>query len=229
MSGREDADLSATVLQQIIHLIFDKELQPGEVISQRSIAHRLGVSTQPVAIAFKQLEADGLIVARNRCGTYVALLTPAEAWDSMQLRLAVEERAIELVCANAQDEVIEALLPLAEDADRLNRESLMLEADDRFHLALCEKAASPALSGYLKKKMSVFRAKSFLCPALTQLAESLQPHGENGSLAEIRGHVALFEMIRRRDVLKARKLMEEHVCVRGVSALVEQFARHMKQ
>lgn len=98
MSGKEDADLSAIVLQQIIHLILYKELQPGEAISQRSIAHRLGVSTQPVAIAFKQLEADGLIAAKNRCGTHVALLTPAEAWDSMQLRLAVEERAIELVC-----------------------------------------------------------------------------------------------------------------------------------
>ena len=42
MSGKEDADLSATVLQQIIHLILYKELQPGEAISQRSIAHRLG-------------------------------------------------------------------------------------------------------------------------------------------------------------------------------------------
>lgn len=228
MSGKEDADLSATVLQQIIHLILYKELQPGEAISQRSIAHRLGVSTQPVAIAFKQLEADGLIAAKNRCGTHVALLTPAEAWDSMQLRLAVEERAIELVCANAPDEAISMLLPLAEDADRLDRESFMLEADDRFHLALCEKAMSPALFCFLKKKMSVFRAKPFLCPALTQLAESLQPHGEPGSQAEIRGHVALFESIRRRDVLKARKMMEEHVCVRGVSALVEHFSRRMK-
>ena len=130
MSGKEDADLSATVLQQIIHLILYKELQPGEAISQRSIAHRLGVSTQPVAIAFKQLEADGLIAAKNRCGTHVALLTPAEAWDSMQLRLAVEERAIELVCANAPDEAISMLLPLAEDADRLDRESFMLEEKD---------------------------------------------------------------------------------------------------
>ena len=103
-----------------------------------------------------------------------------------------------------------------------------LEADDRFLLALCEKAMSPALFCFLKKKMSVFRAKPFLCPALTQLAESLQPHGEPGSQAEIRGHVALFESIRRRDVLKARKMMEEHVCVRGVSALVEHFARRMK-
>lgn len=94
------------------------------------------------------------------------------------------------------DEAISMLLPLAEDADRLDRESFMLEADDRFHLALCEKAMSPALFCFLKKKMSVFRAKPFLCPALTQLAESLQPHGEPGSQAEIRGHVALFESIR---------------------------------
>lgn len=224
MLDNKDYNCSNTVLRQIIQLIRCKELQPGEPISQRSIAKLLGVSTQPVAIAFKQLEEDGLIVVKPRCGTRLALLKPEEVWDSLQLRLAVEARALELVCANASDEMISELLPLAEQADLVDMEIRTLEADDRFHFALCEKAKSPALFDFLNKKLVIFRAKQFLCPALVHWGEMIQPRTITGALKNLSEHIVLYESIRCRDLSGARKLLEEHICTRGFSTMVENFA-----
>ena len=209
--AKKNGTLSKEAALRIYRLLIDGELQPGAAISQRSIASRLGMSTQPIALAFKQLEADGIIVSKLRSGTRVATYSPLEAWDALQLRLAVEEKAISIVCANASDQDIDDLTEFAREADRVYDDELILEYDNRFHLALCRMSKSASLTGYMEKNLAVFRVKQMLCPGISFLNRLLAPVGKAGDPAPQRGHVRLLELIKMRKSEEARKLLIDHV------------------
>jgi len=71
-------------------MIFSGEFQPEAKLSIDSLARRLGVSRTPVRDAFGQLEREGLVLISSRVGVFVRRLTPSEAADIYQIKVAVE-------------------------------------------------------------------------------------------------------------------------------------------
>jgi DNA-binding transcriptional regulator YhcF (GntR family) len=72
------------------------ELPPGtRVPTVRALAAELGLATNTVAKAYRALEADGVLVAQGRRGTFVALTAPAgsaEATDAAAAYAATARR-----------------------------------------------------------------------------------------------------------------------------------------
>lgn len=72
------------------------ELPPGtRVPTVRALATELGLATNTVAKAYRALEADGVLVAQGRRGTFVALTAPAgsaEATDAAAAYAATARR-----------------------------------------------------------------------------------------------------------------------------------------
>lgn len=129
--------------------ILDGRLAGGAPLRQDEIAARFGVSKIPVREALRQLEIEGLVEFRPRRGAIVREIPDAEVLELIDVRLALECRALEL----AVPQMIEADLRLAREiqaeyateTDRKRWSELNL----RFHHTLLEPCANHTLLSLL--------------------------------------------------------------------------------
>ncbi len=103
------AGLGDTVTGHLRDAILSGELSDGERIIERDVAERLGVSRGPVRDAFRQLEAEGLIVSTPRRGSRVASLTPDDGLEIMAIRAALEPLAVSFLLRAHDDSRWESL------------------------------------------------------------------------------------------------------------------------
>jgi DNA-binding transcriptional regulator YhcF (GntR family) len=80
--------LSAQLREAIASRVARGRLLPGDRLPPvRELAAELGLATNTVARAYRELEAAGLLVGRGRLGTFVADRLP-EAPSDVEVRLA---------------------------------------------------------------------------------------------------------------------------------------------
>lgn len=84
-------------------------LKPGEFLDKQAIAARLGVSRFPVGEALNRLNAERLVEIVPQSGSRVALITLADARESMFLRRAIECEAVRTLTASLSADVTRAL------------------------------------------------------------------------------------------------------------------------
>ena len=118
--------------------IITGKLAAGKPLRQDEIAKEHGVSKVPVREALLKLESDGFVVFRKNCGATVRELSIAEILHLMDIRVALECKALELAIPNLiQADLVEAKRILDEytDEDSLSYWSKM---NQRFHHLLYE-------------------------------------------------------------------------------------------
>lgn len=77
----EGVPLYLQLKRRLEHLVRTGSLAPGDRLpTEREMARRLGLSRNTVSLAYRQLEAEGLITCRQGSGSYVA--RGEEAWRS---------------------------------------------------------------------------------------------------------------------------------------------------
>ncbi|WP_413450401.1 GntR family transcriptional regulator [Georgenia phoenicis] len=82
----------AQLRAQVTAQVADGTLRPGDRLPPvRALADELGIAPNTVARAYRELEADGLLVGRGRSGTFVT--DPAAVRDSAGNDHAAAERA----------------------------------------------------------------------------------------------------------------------------------------
>ncbi|MBR6238436.1 MAG: GntR family transcriptional regulator [Lachnospiraceae bacterium] len=101
--------LRDVVFKTLRQAILTGELKPGERLMEIHLAEKLGVSRTPIREAIRQLELEGLVVMIPRRGAQVAHITEKSMSDVLEVRLALDELAVELACERITDEEIEAL------------------------------------------------------------------------------------------------------------------------
>ncbi|MEH6571179.1 MAG: GntR family transcriptional regulator [Halioglobus sp.] len=75
--------------------IMSGRLVPGEQLKQDDIARRYGVSKIPVREALARLEVDGFVLFRKNRGATVREMTADELLQLMDIRIALECKALE--------------------------------------------------------------------------------------------------------------------------------------
>ena len=80
--------------------ILSHQIQPGEELTLKDTAAKLGVSAMPIREAFQILEREGLIELRPNRGAVVLGITEKRIRDHYQTRAALERAAAMLVCRN---------------------------------------------------------------------------------------------------------------------------------
>lgn len=78
------------VYRTIRQALMSGALEPGALISSRSIAEMLGVSAMPVREALKRLEADGVVDSQAKRGYRVRYLSVGELREILNIRLRLE-------------------------------------------------------------------------------------------------------------------------------------------
>ncbi len=174
--------LREVVFNTLRQAILKGELKPGERLMEIALAEKLGVSRTPIREAMRKLELEGLVVMIPRRGAQVANITEKDLNDVLEVRITLENMAIEKACANMTDKDVRKLELAAQDFQKSTAEGdlvKMAEADVNFHEAIYRAADNKRLM---------------------QVLNNL-----------VKEHEEITDAIRNRDVKKAQELSFEHL------------------
>lgn len=204
VTGRTAAPLRAQAVEALRGAILTLKLPEGERLVERELIERLGVSRTTVREALRELESEGLVEVIPQRGAVVASISPTDASDLYEARVAIEalivRRFVERADEECVDDMVRAVEAYAEVADGDHEIPEMLASKDGFYAALDRGAHAPALSqllGTLQARVRVLRARSLG-----------QPGRPKASAEELRDLVAA---IRDRDADRAAALCAAHV------------------
>lgn len=123
-----------SVYTQLKQDVFNAKYKPNELIVERDIAEKYGVSKVTAGEALHRLCAEGHLTAYPRSGYMVTTLTPTEMQQIKRLRIAMESLAVDIICAEADDAAIGSLYGyISEDFSESDSASFR---NSEFHLAL---------------------------------------------------------------------------------------------
>lgn len=135
------------IYEDLKNAIIKNVFKPNEVLNERKIAERLGISRTPVRDAIKLLEFEGWVNTIPWKGTYVSDLQKKDVKEVIQLRRALECLAIELIENILEEDVnnLNAILDrMTEYAKNNELDKYMIE-DRMFHLYLANLSGNSRL------------------------------------------------------------------------------------
>ena len=128
--------LRDVVFNTLRQAILKGELKPGERLLEIALAERLGVSRTPVREAMRKLEQEGLVVMIPRRGAQVASITEKDLNDVLEVRIALENVAIEKACKLITEDELGRLWVAAKEFEKTKAEGNLVrlaETDVAFH------------------------------------------------------------------------------------------------
>jgi DNA-binding GntR family transcriptional regulator len=195
--------LRDVVFNTLRQAILRGELKPGERLMEIQLANKLGVSRTPIREAIRKLELEGLVLMIPRKGAEVAEITEKSLRDVLEVRRALEELAVQLVCEKITQEQIEELKASAKEFQNTLKDgdiTKIAEADVRFHDVIymaTDNQKLILLLNNLREQMYRFRV---------EYLKRKEVHPQ--LIAE---HEEIIEMIEKREKDTAIKVVCEHI------------------
>lgn len=201
MPDVKDNQLTAEPIYEAIKAaIIAGDFAPGEPLRQDDIARAHGVSKIPVREALLRLEVDGFVTFRKNKGASVRELSAEEILALLDIRVALECKALELAIPN----MIEA--DFAEAKTILNEYGAETETAEwsrlnvRFHQALYEPCGNVPLLEMISDVRE--RMGPFTRLMLTETRGRDRPHAE---------HQQMLKACEAGDVQGAVEILRRHI------------------
>lgn len=180
-------------------------LQPGARLVERDVAERLKVSRVPVREAIQRLVEEGLLIKIPHRGAFVYVPTRDEIEEISSLRVVLERFVAERVIERWQPHHEETLRAIVQEmrSAAIQRDIQQLYAHDyQFHLTLWQIADHAIMLEVLTSLRS--RINRFLYEANEALpTEQIEMHVDS--------HEDLLDVLRSRDMERARRIFTQHV------------------
>lgn len=165
---------------------------PGEMpLRQDNIAARYNVSKIPVREALRRLENEGLVIFRPRRGAFVRKMTDPEVLHLMDIRVALECRALELSIPNMIDADSKAIHKLLDDYSKRTEVSEWSELNRQFHQSLYEPCGNTELLDMVSDiQQKLGRHLRLLVTEISGLERPMREHAqilaasENGAIED---------------------------------------------
>lgn len=203
--GRKYKTQTEWVVQSLREAILRGEIQPGEKLRQEEIAQQLGTSPTPVREAFRQLEAEGLVVHLPHRGVKVAEFSIKDAEEVYWIRSTLEGLAARLAVERSQPADLQKLTEKLENVQRGMQDHLeeedyeaLTDLHDDFHMRLYEAANSQRLLQLIIPLRALFPRDTFW----------VIPGRAGRSMEE---HRAILEALRARDAELTGRLVSQHI------------------
>ncbi len=183
--------------------IISMDFQPGQMISETSLANQFGVSRTPVREALIQLANIGFVEVLPQRGTYVTKFSMDKILEARFIREAIEVSVVSYLAENPTDDVVaegEKIIVeqkvAADDNDPLAFQKL----DDQFHQVLANHTKYARVGQVIEaEKAHMDRVRCL----------SLQEHDQfKRVLAQ---HTAIIKAIKSGAPEKAAKAMSIHL------------------
>lgn len=146
--------LEQRTLRMRVHALLSSELrdgkfQPGERLNEVELSTRYGVSRGTVREALRALEQEELLLFIPHRGTFVRMLSPEEALDLAEVRLALETAAAVRLSMDFTAErrrlLNDALTALSAATKKGTPFAMRMQLDQGFHEAICIAAGNGVL------------------------------------------------------------------------------------
>ncbi|MCO5997341.1 GntR family transcriptional regulator [Actinoallomurus rhizosphaericola] len=186
-------------------LILSGELPGGSLISEGEIAERVCVSRTPVREAFLRLESEELLALHPKRGAVVVPVSPGEAADVLELRLALERSAAERIARTGlpdeHHERMRALLARQRALAAVADVAGFADADEAFHRCIVEASGNRlavrfyATLGDRQRRMSISALRlrperlSLLADEHEALLDLLRLGDDAGFASALLGHL----------------------------------------
>lgn len=203
---RSTPDLIADALREaILRGIF----REGQSLRQDEIAAQFGVSRIPVREALRQLEAEGLVTLQLNRGATVSALSPAEAQEIGEIRVALETLAIQLAIPNLTESDLEKATFILEATDQTTDVTRWAKLNWEFHSTLYMPANRPRLLTTIKTlHVNIDRYVRMQFEKMHYLDKSQKEHYQ------------LLDACRQRDIKLAVRLLKRHIETAGEQLVV---------
>ncbi len=207
-SAMETLQREPTIVEQayrsILDAICDGRLEPGERLTQESIAAKLAVSRQPVGQALLLLKQQKFLIEAGRRGLMVAPLDREFMRWIYELRLGIEPLAAALAARRATRESVAQggrLLETGRAAVRDGAIPELIRADMAFHMFLYEQSGNRLfvdlmgdLWNHLRRVMREVLLQREYRNAIwvehEQILRAIAERNEEGAAALVRAHLA---------------------------------------
>lgn len=199
---KKHSNLTLKVYQQIIELMHNYEIVPGQRLVFIDLAKQLNVSRTPVNNALSILAQQGYLDFVPNQGYSVHKLTLEEAENHYAIREVLEVGFVGDAIRNMSDKKIRALEKKKNDyekaiASHVNRKLFIL--DTEFHAGILDMVGNDILSAQYRdicqKIFLRFRTEDL---RLNRIMEIKDEHNE------------IFESIRLKDVERSKELVRSH-------------------
>lgn len=165
---------SELVARELRRLIQNHEIAPGEVLRQRELAERFGVSPTPVREALQRLEAEGYVASELHRGASVVRHDEDRDRENSLIRAVLEALAAAWAAERCTERDIEEIKELHERFhDDLNGDKVF-ELNRQFHLRIYQASGSVVLLNLIQQLWVAFRGG----PNVRRLTESVPEHEE---------------------------------------------------
>ena len=201
MGATKDEQLTADpVYESLKAAIIAGNLAPGEPLRQDEIARQHGISKIPVREALLRLEVDGFVLFRKNKGAIVRELSAQEVLNLIDIREALECKAIEL----AVPFMIESDLVAAREVIEAYGRERTVEAWSRLNIRFHQILYEPCGNAPLLQMIDDLRAR--IGPVMRLMVSETsgleRPHAE---------HQAILQACVAHDAVKAVSLLRQHI------------------
>lgn len=183
--------------------IVSMEYEPGEMIPEKALAEKFGVSRTPVREALIKLSHIGFVQVRPQRGTYVSLLSMAKILEARFIREALELAVVAEVAALADEALIaecEAIIEQQREAAADNDALRFQRLDDLFHQTLANN------TGYERVGPLIDAEKAHM-----DRVRNLSLHIRGQYHRVLDQHQAILDAIKCHSPEQARKAMAVHM------------------
>lgn len=188
------------IYDAIKEAIVNGTLAPGEPLRQEEIARNHGVSKIPVREALLRLEVDGLVLFRKNKGAIVRGHSAEEILNLMDIRSALECKALELAVPNFVDSDIAAARAILDTYSHETTSEAWSKLNLRFHSRLYEPCGNALLLEMISDvSVRMGPATRMLVSETTGLK---RPHGE---------HIAILNAVEAGQTDRAVELLRRHI------------------
>ncbi len=197
--------LSQVAYNQIRAMILQRELAPGEFVSECHLQEVLGLGRTPVREALLALAQNGLVTVHPRKGVEVTHPTPKAVHDIFEFRSLVEplilRRCFPMIDRKWAQDLREQLQRRQDcrNSDAKREEADLIDLDSRFHLELAGTLRNQYIDQMLRSMLDYLSLIRFTVWDSEQYLDSNHTH------------IAILDAILADDVEEACRLLTKHL------------------
>lgn len=197
------ASLHEEVASRLRHMIFERQLAPGQWVDELALARDWQISRTPLREALKVLAAEGLVVPVPRQGCKVAEMSEDDADQLLPVMALLEGRCAYEAVRKASDADIRRLKLLHEKLEKYAAAHNIdgyYQANHEFHSSVQALAGNRWLdraTGDLRRFVRLLRGRQLNWPGRIE--------------ASIHEHRVLLDAIVQRDAARAERVMHDHL------------------
>lgn len=199
MSRLSKAVLSDLVYDQLVKMLLNKDLKPGEKILKKDLADILGVSLTPLSEALNRLIQEGIVEQRDKRELYVKTFTNRDMIELFEVRAGLEGTALHICMEKLTEKEWNKILSLFDEFTIPMDESMYKKyqkRDREFHSSILKMSGNNLILEFIERCDFIIRCyhKGLIRPPEESLIE----------------HRDIIKSIRDRDTLAAQKKLMEH-------------------